>query len=130
MQVSKKGGSVDGKNLWMRSLLLVVLWLLILSMVRDFWQTKRGFSRIEETEKRLLATREKNQLLTEKLRLVSTEEYKDRLVREKLNMQRSGEVVVIMPSSGSKTMGLDLKTKELKNWQKWLEVLGFNPNSL
>lgn len=130
MQVSKRGVPEESKKHWMKGVFLVFLWLLIISMVRDFWQTKRGFTRIDETERRLQLTRLKNVELVEKLRIVSTEDYKDRLVREKLNMQRDGEIVVIMPSSGTKTMGLDLKVKELKNWQKWLEVLGFNPSTL
>jgi hypothetical protein len=130
MQVSKSGSLKVGNNVWIKAVFLILLWLLIMSMVRDFWQTQKGFSRISETDKRLLSTKSKNKELTEKLRLVSGEEYKNRLIRDKLNMQRADEVVVIMPNIGTKAMGLNPDGKDPKNWQKWIDLLGLNLKSL
>lgn len=124
MQVLKRGVTVTHQKPWMRGVFLVVIWLLIVSMSYDFWQTKQGFLRIKETEKRLIEAVKENQDLINKMSLVRSAEYKDKLVREKLNMQLPNEVVVILPNSKTKAIGLKSSEVELTNWEKWLEAIG------
>lgn len=116
-------GTKDKKG-WFRAIILVIAWILIFSLVRDLNQVKKGFGRIEETEKRLEEEKTKNLLLQDKLRLVATDEYRERMIREQLNMQKMGEVVVVLPSRES-ILPDEERGEELpkKNWQKWWALL-------
>ncbi len=116
-------GTKDKKG-WFRAIILVIAWILIFSLVRDLNQVKKGFGRIEETEKRLEEEKTKNLLLQDKLRLVATDEYRERMIREQLNMQKMGEVVVVLPSRES-ILPNEERGEELpkKNWQKWWALL-------
>lgn len=125
MQVIKRRLEVDIKKNWLRGVFLVLIWLLIVSMMRDFMQTRKGFDRIKETEARLVEVKRENQELLKKMSVVSSEEYREKLIREKLNMRLFDEVVVIMPRTESvdqKEEGVD---KEVKNWEKWLKIAGY-----
>lgn len=125
MQVIKRRLEVDTKKNWLRGVFLVLIWFLIVSMVRDFLQTRKGFDRIKETEARLVEVRKENQDLLKKMSLVSSEEYKKKLIREKLNMRLLDEVVVVMPSAELEIQKADNLSKEVKNWEKWLKIAGF-----
>lgn len=126
MQVTKRDRSEATHKSWVRWIFLVIIWVLILSMVRDYWQTRKGFLRINETENRLFEAKLQNEQLAKKLILVGSEEFKAKLIREKLNMQRPDEVVVVMPNSENNDVILENKTENLNNWEKWLEVMGID----
>ena len=107
---------------------MIVIWLLTTSMIRDFWQTRKGFLRIKETEERLVSVKKENEDLVKKANLVSSPEYKDKLVREKLNMQRGDEVVVVLANTNYKSKTLEDKEKGLANWEKWLNTVEISLN--
>ena len=85
-------------------------------------QTRRGFERLDEAEKRLQEVQQENMALKVKLQEVSSDEYKTRIIREKLRMQKGDEVVVVMPEEAT-VMGLSAEKAERQNWKKWLDLL-------
>ena len=91
-------------------------------MFKDFLRTKKGFLRVEESNNRLKEAKMTNETLTRKLGVVSSPEYKEKLIREKLNMQRQGEIVVVLPAGNAKTIRQDEDEKNIENWQKWVKV--------
>ncbi len=125
MQVSKRARDGGVKKGWLGWVFLVVIWLLIVSMSRDYFQTKKGFLRIKETESRLVEVKSKNAELENRLKEVSLPEYKERLLREKLNLQRSDELVVILPGLGAKVIRQENTQEIHTNWRKWMSLLGF-----
>lgn len=124
MQVGSRNVGARQENTWLRVVLLVVAWLLIISLVRDVWQIRTGFGRITESRARLELEEEKNVNLRQKLGLVSGESYRERLIREKLNMQREGEVLVVLPKEGMLETGVTPKlNRQPPNWQKWWNLI-------
>ncbi len=123
MQVSKRGKGGEPQKGWIRWVFLGVIWLLIFSMSKDYLQTKKGFLRIKESENRLITVKKQNEELVKKLEYVSSPEHKEQLIREKLNMQRADEVVVILPDTRTTTIRQEDTQKIHTNWEKWLEVL-------
>ena len=124
MQVGNRNPMVRREKGWLRALIMVISWLIIVSLARDVWQIRIGFGRISESQKRLMAEEAKNSSLKQKLELVATEEYKEKLIREKLNMQKAGEVLVVMPKRTD--MGVKIQTLENngeQNWEKWWKLL-------
>lgn len=122
MQVPNKNYKDIKQKGLVRWLLLVVLWMLILSVYRGFVQTRRGFLRLEETSQRLDAVKKENEGLKAKLEVVNSEEYKVRIVRDKLRMQKQDEVVVVMPT-GNTTISRQSEEVGVPTWSKWLSLL-------
>ena len=126
MQVVQRKKSSSHENSWYMGLILVIGWLLIISLARDVWQIRSGFGRIAEANKRLESEKAKNEALQAKLRLVQTEEYKEKLIREKLNMQKEGEVLVVMPEKGvvkNKPEKVEESDTPVANWVKWWKLI-------
>lgn len=124
MQVVNRGNEKVYKKDWIKAIILIIAWMLIFSLAKDLWQLKKGYTRIEEAKIRLREEEVKNQMLKDKLELVMTDEYKEKIIREQLNMQKIGEVVAVLPkgdllNSKEATEG----EKQVKNWEKWWSLL-------
>ncbi|KKS32629.1 MAG: Cell division protein FtsL [Candidatus Collierbacteria bacterium GW2011_GWB2_42_12] len=91
MQALNRGNKKTDKNGWIKGIILVIAWILIFSLAKDLWQLKKGYVRIDEAKTRLVEEEAKNQMLKDKLSLVMTDEYKEKIIREQLNMQKIGE---------------------------------------
>ena len=104
---------------WFRVVILVIAWLMIYSLAQDVWQTRVGFSRIAESKRRLVAEENKNLELKERLEVVMTDDYREKLIREKLNMQKEGEVIVVMPKQEAKKDKDKISAESQANWQRW-----------
>jgi len=112
---------------WYRALAMVVAWLLIVSLARDVWQIRKGFDRISEANRRLLAEEAKNVALKNKMNLVQTQSFKEELIREKLNMQKEDEVLVVMPEIGSiQKPGVNVEAEYVPVWNKWWNLVASN----
>lgn len=120
MQVQRRSDNSKNKNGWIGRVILIVVWFLIFSLIRDLWQIKNGFTRVEESKRKLAEVESANSELKEKLSLVSTSEYTEKLIREQLNMQKVGEVVAVLPKKEiTKNSEENTEMKEVPNWEKW-----------
>jgi len=98
--------------------------MLIISLAKDLVQVKRGFVRIEDAKNRLAQEGVKNQMLKDKLEVVMTEEYREKIIREQLNMQKVGEVVAVLPKKNTgAVIDEKIEAKEVENWQKWWALI-------
>jgi hypothetical protein len=124
MQAPIRGNTKTDKKGWIKATILIIAWLLIFSLAKDLWQVKKGFARIDEAQSRLKEEEAKNQMLKDKLAVVMTEGYKEKIIREQLNMQKVGEVVAVLPKNGT-TAGLEASNDEktVENWEKWWTLL-------
>lgn len=124
MQALNRGNKLIDKKGWIKGIILIIAWMLIFSLAKDLWQVKKGFVRIEDAKVRLAEEEVKNQLLKDKLNEVMTEEYKERIIREQLNMQKVGEVVVVLPKNSTiDDNTLKTEGKMTNNWEKWWALI-------
>jgi hypothetical protein len=124
MQALDRRNHIIGKNDWLRGIILVIAWVLIISLAKDLWQVRKGFTRIEEAKVRLEEETKRNTDLKIKLGMVSTDEYKERIIREQLNMQKVGEIVAVLPTDDLKTSQIgEVEEAQMENWQKWWALL-------
>jgi len=124
MQALNRENRKEHKKDWIKAIILVVAWILIFSLAKDLWQIKKGYSRIEESKVRLAEEEAKNQMLKDKLSTVMTEEFKEKIIREQLNMQKVGEVVAVLPKGNLLgTNEAKIEEKQVDNWQKWWSLL-------
>lgn len=103
--------------------LILGIWLVV-ALSRDLWQLLNKKDRIEKmiVKKENLLT--ENQGLKEKLNYVESEEFVEKEAREKLNMAKEGETIVVLPE---KITVADPRTsrpaaENLPNWQQWLNL--------
>ncbi len=123
MQATKRQGVKTEPKGWIRWAFLILVWLAIMSLIKGQVQTRKGFARLESAVSRLEEVKEENSSLLEKVEVVESKEYKERLLREKLNMQRQGEVIVLLPDSVSEVIRYENTESVISNPQKWLNLL-------
>lgn len=124
MQVVNRGNNKIDKKGWIKGIILIVAWILIFSLAKDLWQLKKGYLRINETKTRLLEEENKNIMLKDKLEMVMTDQYKERIIREQLNMQKVGEVVAVLPKGEYMLTKEDENIEDTaENWEKWWSLL-------
>lgn len=66
--------------------------------------------------------REENQALQEKLNEVNSDAFIESQAREKLNLQREGEVVVVLPKGAETTQDEVVTAPDKPNWQQWIQL--------
>jgi len=124
MQAPNRRNRITDKKGWSKAIILVIAWMLIISLAKDLVQVKRGFVRIEDAKNRLAQEGVKNQMLKDKLEVVMTEEYREKIIREQLNMQKVGEVVAVLPKKNTgAVIDEKIEAKEVENWQKWWALI-------
>ncbi len=97
--------------------------MVILSLARDLALVQKGFDRVEETDKRLAKEEAKSADLRLKLGEAQTDYYREMLMREKLNLQKPGEIVVVMTDRGVTAVAKEEKEVRRENWMKWWDLL-------
>ncbi len=113
------------KSSFLGKLVFFVGLLLLWSLVKGFQELKRAYIRVDEAKEMLKVEEVKHEELKEKLGEVQKEEYIERVIRNELNMQKEGEMVVVL-QDGENLQFTDKEpqTEEKKeNWEKWLDLL-------
>lgn len=98
---------------------IVVCLVLITRSGANVYRLWKAGERVTEAEKKLALVKDENQRLTKELEQAQTDEYMDRLVREKLGYGKPGEVVVVIPQELIENGELRIENEEVPNWRKW-----------
>ena len=111
--------------------LLVVILLLIVSLARNITRTVEVQKRIEKKEQELQKLEDKNQELKEELRILTSDEFTERQLRDKLGLVREGEYIIVLPDEEVLRTLVPEKEDEpeelpLPTWEKWLDLF-LNP---
>lgn len=107
---------------------VLVILLYVFSLIRNFFKLNSANSLVDEAKIRLEEEKLRQKQLTEKLELVSSEEYKKSMAKEKLGFVEEGEVVIILPDEETLKKLSPRKILPQKhvlpgaNWKKWLRV--------
>jgi len=123
MQADRKRVEDRGKRRWLSVLVLLLVWLLNLSLWGDLMKVRRGYSRVDEAQRRLTEAREENRVLKEKMAEIGTEYYQERIIRDKLNLQLPGEMVVVLPETNRIAGDIKQMQKEESYWEKWWNLI-------
>ena len=104
-----------------KTLVLFIFVYLIYVLSSSLWQLYKAGGRVEEARLKLVAEREKNEGFKKRLLEVKSDEFIEKEAREELNMQKPGDLVVILPEIDLTAM--DDRDEEAKastpNWMKW-----------
>lgn len=102
--------------------MLVVCFSAIAYITGDLYLQKMQVdAEISKLEQQAAELSDSNQSLSELIKYMNTQEYKEKEAREKLNLKRPGEQVVVLPAQGEdKVLGAQTETENLSNPKKWL----------
>lgn len=100
--------------------ILVVGIIIIVNLSRSLFDLLKKDEVIDKTKNRLEKVEQENNDLKDKLSEVQSKDFVEKQAREKLNLGKEGEVVVILPSISPPPP--EEEKKVLANWEKWLEL--------
>ena len=122
MRANKIG--VDNRKRWTRLAFLILIWAVIWSLINDFSKVRKGFLRIDESQNRLTQAQIENLELKREMVDVQTDFYKEKMIRNKMNMQLPGETIVVLPQKEEQGGSVGEEDEKVeKNWEKWWRIV-------
>ncbi len=109
-------------------LILIFSFVLIANLVRGIARLKSAQQRVIKVEERLVKVKKENEELEQKRNHYQSDQFVEEQIRNKLQMAKPGETVLILPEEiqiaareAEKETPED-KDGEKANWQKWIEL--------
>lgn len=106
-------------------LILLLVLTIFYSLARQIYESLQIGKRLDNQLEELSELQHNNAELKKKLEKVQTQEFIEEQARNKLNLAKEGETVVIIPREVlDKVLNLQQKVQEVKvpNWQGWLKL--------
>ena len=109
---------------WVQILIIIVGISLIVSLSRDILKLFKAFDEMKLAEKKVEELQKEGESLAQKKDYYQSEFFVEEEARDKLNMAREGETVVILPPNLKEVLGLkdNQPAKSLPNWRQWLNL--------
>ncbi len=106
---------------------LVLFLILLSSLTKSLKKLKEGENQISKNEIKLEKIRQENERLSSQLKIVQSDEYLEKQLRDKLGLAKEGEIVLVLPEASvvkklSPQIPEEEEVKPKPNWQKWLEL--------
>lgn len=97
---------------------------LIVKIVGDILRFLKTEEKIKEVEKRVVQLEEEKRKLSQKYQYYQSSEFIEEEARNKLNMARPGETVIILPPNFQELIGSKKGKQEEKipNWKRWWKL--------
>ncbi|MBN1263659.1 MAG: septum formation initiator family protein [Candidatus Pacebacteria bacterium] len=98
--------------------------LMISGLLRNIFRLFRAEKEVGRAQEELARLQAEQEELLQKREHVESEAFIEKQARDKLNMAKEGEVVVVLPPDLGQTQEEEALLPT-PNWQKWLEVFGW-----
>jgi len=110
-----------------RLLRIIIIFLgviLIGKFTKDLRRLLSATQQIKKAEERVAKLEEQRKQLSEKYQYYQTPEFIEEEARNKLNMAKPGETIVILPNNLNELLNHRQKFQEnsLPNWRKWWKL--------
>lgn len=108
------------------AVILFIAIAILIGLTRQISDSLTAGSRLDEAVQIVSDLQQQNRDLKKELSEVNTDEYKEEILRNKLNMQKPNETIIVIPDELiNKVMGANTKKEEpkLENWQGWLKLI-------
>jgi cell division protein FtsB len=108
-------------------LLLVVLILLLISFAGDLSRIENSDLKIDEAQQRLNKLESERIELEKQVNEVNSEEFVEKQIRDKLNLSKEGEIVIVLPDEEILRKIAPKRVEEMDtlpdpNWKKWVNL--------
>ncbi len=109
--------------------IISVLFLSVLtfSLVKNIARIQGSGSRIDREQENVEELKEEQKELEERLKIVQSEEYVEKQLRDKLGLAKEGEIVIVLPEDDilrklAPVYEEEEETLPDPNWKKWLNL--------
>jgi|DewCreStandDraft_4_1066084.scaffolds.fasta_scaffold00426_79 cell division protein FtsB len=96
--------------------------LLGFNIFRSWYELNLRGDIIKQTEDRLAEAKRQNASLQKELARVESNDFIEKEARNKLNLGREGETVVLLPPITPEFTPTPVVIENLQNWQKWMRL--------
>ncbi len=109
---------------WVQILIILVGIGLIVSLSRDILRLLRSADELKLAAQKVEELQKESESLAQKKGYYQSESFIEEEARNKLNMAKEGETVVILPPNLKEVIGRkeNQLTKPLSNWYQWLNL--------
>ena len=96
---------------------------IVISFSHSVWDLYSKQGEIKHTEDRVDSLARENNKLKSELNYVRTDAYVEKTAREKLNLVREGETIVVIPDSVLKAATASSQPTPIPpNWEQWMRL--------
>lgn len=110
------------KDKLLRGLLILFCLTLSINLVRSYINLTQKGDVVIETKKKLQEAKDKQDQLKRELAMVESPEYIEKQAREKLNLGKEDEIVLILPSVSPFITPTPIPQPDFPTWRKWVNV--------
>jgi len=106
-------------------ILIIIIGIgLIVNLSRSIFKLLQASGQLKEAEQKVLELEKESQLLAQKKELFQSQDFIEQEARNKLNMVKEGETVVVLPPNVKEVLGEkeNQKSELLPNWRQWLNL--------
>lgn len=112
------------KTIWV--LIVFIIVVLGLKTFKDVTKLLAAFEKIQEVKQEILRLEKENKEMISKKDYFLSEQFIEEEARNKLNMAKPGEIIVILPPDFQKELEHKkenfLENSSLPNWKKWWQL--------
>lgn len=106
---------------------VLIFMILISSLFKSINRIKVGNTVIEKTKAKIEKSEAENQKLSDQLKVIQSEEFMEKQLRDKLGLAKEGEIILVLPEADivrklSPQIPIEVEIKPKSNWQKWVEL--------
>ena len=106
---------------------IVIFLILTSSLIKSLKRIAEGRALVRRNEAKLEKIRKENEKLEEQLKIIQSDEFVEKQLRNKLGLVKEGEIVVVLPEADivkklSPIIPEEEEVKAKPNWQKWIEL--------
>jgi cell division protein FtsB len=107
-----------------RIIVILIGLVLVINLSRNILKLLKAGDRISLAERKLAELEKKNQQLAEQKEYYQSEDFVEQEARNKLNMARPGEAIVILPPNVKELLGKteSKSTSGSANWEMWWKL--------
>ena len=107
--------------------IIIVAIAILTGLARQIASALEAGKRLDQAADTVSALQDKNRELKVKLTEVKSPQYIEQIARNKLNMAKPDDTVIVIPKELiNKVLGVNTKVEQIKlpNWQGWLKLVG------
>lgn len=106
---------------------IVIFLILVSSLVKSLKRIAEGRAIVMRNEAKLEKIQKENEKLEEQLKIIQSDEFVEKQLRNKLGLVKEGEIVVVLPEAEivkklSPVIPEEEEVKPKPNWQRWVEL--------
>ena len=114
---------INARRINLKEILLIIIVLsLFINLIKSWIKLGERLEIIKESKIKVIEEQKKQEDLERKLAQAASREFIEKQAREKLNMAKEGELIILLPSPVLSASPTPEPSDTSANWQKWMRL--------